>query len=124
MGPCIVIEASLIVIRAASMSDYATSFFNNPALVWITGSLLLLGGVAIIAFHPYWRGLSAILISLFGWFLAVRGIALLAVPQLYAQASGLATSLSWVRLIFAVPLAIGLWLTYVGWIARAAPSRS
>ncbi len=100
------------------MGDYATSFFNSPALVWVTGSLLLFGGVAIIAFHPYWRGLSAVLISLLGWFLAARGIALLAVPGLYAAAANAVTSLLLIRLIFAAPFAIGVWLTYTGWIAR------
>lgn len=123
IGPYLVIEASLIIIRASTMGGYATSFFNSPALVWITGSFLLVGGGGIIALHQYWRGLSAILIPLPGWLLAVRGIALLAVPTLYAAAANAAASPSLVRLIFAIPLAIGLWLTYVGWIARTAQSR-
>ncbi len=60
MGPYLVIEAGLIMTRARTMGDYATSFFNTPALVWISGSILLFGGVAIIAFHPYWRGVPVI----------------------------------------------------------------
>lgn len=104
------------------MGGYATSFFASPALVWVTGSILLFGGVAIIAFHHYWRGLSAALISLLGWFLAVRGIALLAAPGLYAEAADALTSPTWIRLIFAIPLATGLWLTCAGWLAGTAPS--
>jgi hypothetical protein len=122
IGPCLVIEASLVIIRAPMMGDYATSFFNDPALVWVTGSVLLFGGVAIIAFHQYWRGLSAVLISLLGWYLAVRGIALLALPKLYEAAANAVTSPSLVRLSFAVPLAISLWLTYVGWTVRTVQS--
>jgi len=118
MGPCIVIEASLIIIRAPLMGRYATSFFSEPALVWVTGSVLLFGGMAVIAFHQYWRGLAAILISLLGWFIALRGVALLAVPDWYAEAADMAGSALSVRLIFALPLAIGLWLTYTGWIAQ------
>jgi len=123
MGPCLVIEASLIIIRAPTMDRYATSFFSEPALVWVTGSAMLFGGVAIIAFHQYWRGLAAILISLLGWFIALRGVALLAVPDWYAEAANMAGSTQSVRLIFVLPLAIGLWLTYTGWIARGVPSR-
>jgi hypothetical protein len=51
-------------------------------LVWFAGALLLFGGLLIIAFHQYWYGPSEILISLFGWFLALRGLVLLAAPQL------------------------------------------
>lgn len=122
IGPCIVIEASVIVLRAPTMGVYATTFFDSPALVWVTGSLLLFGGVAIIAFHQYWRGLAAALISLLGWFLAARGIALLAAPRLYAEAADAITSPTLIRLIFVLPLLIGLWLTYTGWLTRAAPS--
>jgi hypothetical protein len=42
-----------------------TAFFENEALAWITGGLLLFSGLLVIAHHQHWSGLSAILISLF-----------------------------------------------------------
>jgi len=56
---------------------------------------------------------------LFVWFAG----ALLAVPQLFeraAAASAGATTL--VRIGFGIAVLIGLWLTYVGWIAEPAAS--
>ncbi len=93
IGPFLVIVPAIVAVRAPNAGTIASAFFQNEALVWITGGLLLFGGLLIIAQHQYWSGLSAILISLFGWFLALRGIALLAVPQLYASATAAAMNM-------------------------------
>jgi hypothetical protein len=77
-GPFLVIVPAIIAVRAPSMGMMLSAFFENDALVWITGSLLLFGGLLIIAHHQYWSSPAAILISLFGWFLALRGLVLLA----------------------------------------------
>ena len=72
------------------------------------------------------------MISLFGWILLLRGVVLMAAPDLYERAgmSMGATSaamsmgaISLVRLIFGALVAIGLYLTYVGWVAKpSSPS--
>ncbi len=56
-------------------------------------ALLLFSGLLIIAHHQYWSSLAAILISLFGWFLALRGVVLLAAPQLIERAAGAAMNM-------------------------------
>jgi len=96
-----------------------SAFFANDALVWLTGGMLLLGGLLVIAQHQYWSSVAAILISLFGWFLALRGLTLLAAPQLLAHAAAAALTMMPVVLIgFCALVLMGLWLTFVGWIAK------
>ena len=119
IGPYLVIAPAIIAVRMPDMGTILTAFFENEALVWIMGGLLLFGGLLIIAHHQYWSGLSAILISLFGWFLALRGVALLAAPQLYARAAAAGMNMMPIVLIgFGFLVLIGLWLTFVGWIAK------
>jgi hypothetical protein len=63
------------------------------------------------------------LISLFGWFLGLRGFVLMAAPQLIER--GGAASMGarpFVRIGFGVLALIGLWLTFVGWIAKPTAS--
>ncbi|TDQ16682.1 hypothetical protein [Phyllobacterium brassicacearum] len=105
------------------MGTLASSFFENPLIVWFAGALLLFGGLLIIAFHQYWSSAAAIVISLFGWFLALRGAVLLAGPQLIER--GAAVSMRVLPLIqagFGAAVLVGIWLTYVGWIAKPASS--
>jgi hypothetical protein len=84
IGPFLVIVPTIVAIRApsASMGTILSAFFQNDALVWITGGLLLFCGLLIIAHHQYWSTPAAIMISLCGWFLSPRGVVLLAAPQL------------------------------------------
>jgi hypothetical protein len=124
IGPFLVIVPGIIAMRAPNMGTILSGFFGNEVIVWFAGALLLFGGLLIIALHQYWYSLSAILISLFGWFLALRGVVLLAAPQLIER--GAAASLNFVPVVqmgFGVLALIGLWLTYTGWIASppAAP---
>jgi nicotinamidase-related amidase len=119
IGPFLVIVPGIIVVRAPEMDTSVSAFFENGALVWIVGGLLLFGGLLIIAHHQYWSSAAAILISLFGWFLALRGLALLAAPQLYQRAAASSVgALSLVRIGFGALVLNGLWLTFVGWIAK------
>jgi hypothetical protein len=73
----------------------------------------------IIAHHQYWSSPAAIMISLLGWFLALRGVLLLAAPQLIARGAAAASNMMpVVQIGFGVLVLVGLWLTFVGWIAK------
>ncbi len=123
LGPWLVIVPSIIVLRASGMGALASEFFKSDLTVWFTGAALLFGGLFIIAFHQYWSSVAAVLISLFGWILALRGLVLMAAPELYERAAMSMDAMPLVRLIFGVLVAIGLYLTYVGWLAKpASPS--
>ena len=60
IGPFLIIVPSIIAVRAPEMGAFASAFFENQALVWIVGGLLLFGGLLIIAHHPGWSSSSAI----------------------------------------------------------------
>jgi len=120
IGPWLIIVPGIIVLRASGMGALASEFFKSGLFVWFAGALLLFGGLLIIAFHQYWSNVAAVLISLFGWILALRGLVLMAAPDLYERAAMSMDAIPLVRLIFGVPVAIGLYLTYVGWLAKPA----
>ena len=102
------------------MGALASEFFKSDLFVWFAGALLLFGGLLIIAFHQYWSSVAAVIISLFGWILALRGLALMAAPELYERAAMSMDAIPLVRLVFCALVAIGLYLTYVGWLAKPA----
>jgi hypothetical protein len=87
IGPFLVIVPGIVMVRAPNTGAALTGFFENAALAWLTGGWLVFGGLLIIAQHQYWSSLAAILISLFGWFLALRGVVLLAAPELIENAA-------------------------------------
>jgi hypothetical protein len=119
IGPFLVLVPGIIAIRAPELGTMVGGFFENGLFPWITGALLLICGLIIIAHHQYWSDPAAVLISLFGWFLALRGFALLAFPLLYEEAADVSMgAMGMVRAGFCVLVLIGLFLTYTGWITQ------
>jgi hypothetical protein len=102
------------------MRQAFTSFFGNPALVFITSAFMLFAGVFVIANHQYWSSTSAVIISLFGWFLVLRALALMIFPKQYEQLGLGPNAVLLGRSVFGVIFLVGLWLTHTGWIARSA----
>ena len=118
LGPFFTIVPTTVAIRGSYMRTLFTEFKANPMWPWLFGAILLMSGLVIIAFHQYWRGPAAIIVSVVGWFLAIRGVLLLTVPGAYDAAgnavySSGATAAIWV--VFLCLAASGLYLTYVGW---------
>ena len=112
-----------ICIVPASMAARATELQADPLRAWALGAALLLGGSTIIAAHQYWRGAAAIIISLLGWLLAVRGVLLLLAPQVdLVAADALSGPIgpAFVRALLLCLSVAGLYLTYVGWAPRTA----
>ncbi|WP_327097453.1 hypothetical protein OIE68_00815 [Nocardia vinacea] len=83
---------------------------------------MLCGGLVIIGGHRSWRGPLAVTVSLFGWFVALRGFLLIANPE--AAESGVDSTMQSptatlvARIFFGVLAVIGLLLTYAGWFTR------
>lgn len=120
IGPVLVIVPGVVLVQAPDMRPYLTSFFGNPALVFITAAFMLFAGVFVVANHQYWSGPSAVIISLFGWFLVLRALALMIFPKQYEQLGLGANAILIGRSVFGVIFLIGLWLTHTGWIAKPA----
>lgn len=118
LGPFFTIVSTTVAVRGSYMRTLFTEFKANPMWPWLFGAILLIFGLVIIAFHQYWRSPAAIIVSVVGWFLAIRGVLLLTVPSAYEAAgdavySSGATVAIWV--VFLCLALSGLYLTYVGW---------
>ena len=119
IGPFVAAATVIVAIRLPDLSGLVDDLFTNAVLPWILGAMMLLAGLIVIAFHQYWYGITAVLISLFGWFVALRGLTLMAFPSAIEAGAGDTIAspglLLAARIFFLLLTAMGLWLTYVGW---------
>lgn len=108
-----------------------TGLVHNPATQpllsdigvwpWATGAPILMLGLFIIALHAAWRTVAAVIVSVMGWLMALRGFALMAFPGTFMSMVNSVTGVGAQRTIYIFLGLIGLYLTYVGW--APAPSR-
>jgi hypothetical protein len=119
IGPFVAVATVIVAIRLPDLTGLVDDLFANAVLPWLLGAMMLIAGLIVIAFHQYWRSVTAVLISLFGWFVALRGVTLMAFPATIETGAGdtLASQglLLVARIFFGLMTVMGLWLTYVGW---------
>ncbi|MCV7314839.1 hypothetical protein H7J77_04715 [Mycolicibacillus parakoreensis] len=120
IGPFLAVVTAVVAVRASTLSGQLAGFAGDPMWPWVLGALLFGFGLGIVAFHQYWRSLAAVLISLFGWFLLLRGLGLLVAPGLITEAAQSAsdTAVGAVRAGFGLLAVCGLYLSYVGWVRQ------
>ncbi len=117
LGPYLIIVPVTAVVRASLMSEIVAGFTADPVWAWVTGAFVLLAGLAVIAVHPYWRGAAAIIVSVTGWLMTLKGVSLLAFSQTYldAASNAIGVGVLWRTIELCVAVA-GLYLTYTGWV--------
>ncbi|MEU6248640.1 hypothetical protein [Glycomyces sp. NPDC047010] len=128
IGPYVAAFTTLYAIRLPDGIDVLDDLFTQPGLVMLLGTFMFLAGLIVIGLHRNWRGPLAITVSLFGWFVALRGFALIMSPdamQAGVEATmGNPTTVTVARIGFAAMAVMGLLLTYAGWFSRPAATNS
>ena len=116
LGPFLMISCGAAAVRASDMRPLVTGFGANPVWPWITGAFTLVGGLIVVALHQCWRGAAAVVVSVMGWLVVLRGLLLLAFPTAFMSMANsmLAASALW-RTVCVCFALVGLYLTYVGW---------
>ena len=82
-----------------------------PPVVYISGTLMFLGGLAIVRAHNYWVRNWTVLITLSGWFFLLLGLFRMFFASAYLQGSQ--NTSSWTFMVLEIILLIvGLIITF------------
>lgn len=119
LGPFFTVVSATVVARFADMPKLLAEFGSSVVWPWVTGAFVLMAGIVVVALHPHWRGAAAMIVSLLGWIMVVRGILLMAFPNFFMSIADRTIGAEGVwRAVFAIFVVIGLYLTYTGWVSR------
>jgi hypothetical protein len=122
----------LVLISLAMLADRqmmletADSLLRNRPLLLLTGMMTLIGGLAIVLTHNVWSGGALpVVITILGWIILARGLLLIFLPP-----SAMVSLWQMLRfeqffyLYLAVPLGLGLYLTYAGFKSSSSSPRA
>jgi hypothetical protein len=120
IGPFLVIVPATAAARASDMRALVSDFAANALWPWVIGTFVLLAGLVVVALHQYWGSPAAVIVSVVGWLVALKGLLLMAFPATYMSAvSSAVGAVTWWRTGVVVLVVIGLYLSVIGW----APAR-
>ena len=84
MGPVLLVigigMAVGLMLQGEGYSSLLREFIGSRSLIFITGILALVAGLAIVNTHNLWVRDWRVLVTVLGWLLVIRGITLLVFP--------------------------------------------
>jgi hypothetical protein len=117
IGPVILAAAVGLFLNREGYKAMAQEFLRSPALIYLSGVLTMLAGVAIVLAHNLWVADWPVLITIFGWLGAIGGAARIALPAATkAVGERMLDKPAWMTVGGLGWLAVGALLTFVGYV--------
>lgn len=115
-GPLMMAMAAGLLMNRKLMPEIAAQVGNDYGLIFMSGAILLVAGVAIVRDHNIWSGGWPVLVTLIGWLAVVGGVArMLYFRHLAAMATTVAQHPAALLGMALVMLFTGAYLTLKGY---------
>ena len=105
IGPVMLIVGLAVFANQRAFRDMAEKFLASPALLFLSGLLIMPMGLAIVLTHNVWTADWRVLITLFGWLNAIGGAV-----RLVAPATVMRTGHAMLRRPYFVTVAAAIWV--------------
>jgi hypothetical protein len=118
MGPVLLMVGTGMLANGVTYRSMAVQFFSTLPLIYVSGILMLVSGLAILNTHPQWPRDWGSVVTAVGWILTCVGAFRIIAPQF---ANFVATSIVVHAGFFVgtgvVVLALGGFITFKGYVA-------
>ncbi len=88
LGPILFVAAVPMLTNPGELQETAGEFLKNRALIYITGVLVMLGGLSIVNTHNTWVADWPAIITGFGWAMLIGGAVRIAFPSAVSAIGG------------------------------------
>jgi hypothetical protein len=107
IGPTLVAIAATMLINVGSFPALTEQISRDPALIFVSGILLLVAGLAIVRAHNIWAGGWPVLVTVLGWLAVLGGLVRMPFPiKLAAIVAGVGQSTGLIAAVAVVLLAL------------------
>ena len=81
IGPVMIVAGLAVLFNQRGFRELAQEFVESRALIFLSGLIILPAGVAIILVHNVWAADGRLMITLFGWIVAITSAVRVIAPQ-------------------------------------------
>ena len=116
VGPMLVVISVGMLTNQDTYHAVIGEFLHSGALIYLSGLLSLLAGIAIVNAHNSWRAEWSVIITILGWLMVIGGIVRIVFPYFTVSlGTTVYGSLAAVVIVGLVGLVIGGFLTFKGY---------
>jgi hypothetical protein len=80
IGPTLLAIGIAMLVNAGHFPEMAKQIGNDPGLIFVSGILLLVAGLAIVRVHNVWSGGWRVVVTVLGWLAVISGILRMFLP--------------------------------------------
>ena len=118
IGPVMLIAAIGMLLDQASHRAMSLAFLDSPPLIYLSGVLAMVAGLAIVLYHNVWAADWRVIITLFGWAGTIGGAARMLSPGSVKSVGTALLGKPWVTTVGGVLwLVIAALLCFYGYFA-------
>jgi len=113
IGPTLIAIGATILLDLSTWPFLLEQFSHDPALIYLSGLLLFVAGLAIVRAHNRWTVGWPMLVTVLGWLAVLGGLLRMLFPIQFGQlALGLAPRTGVLSAVAAVLLVAGVFLSF------------
>ncbi|MEP1209289.1 MAG: hypothetical protein ABJM29_05675 [Rhizobiaceae bacterium] len=117
MGPVLLVVSVAMLKDPEDLLSMGQEFLKSRALIFITGVLALVCGLAVVNAHNIWSASWPLLITLFGWAMLIGGVIRIALPgTVQTIGTAMLQRKSMARGVALIWLILGAGLCYAGYL--------
>ncbi|MCX6787111.1 MAG: hypothetical protein NTY93_01120 [Candidatus Kaiserbacteria bacterium] len=82
LGTYLVISGLFLLFRGKTVPNLLKDFFGHPAVVYLTGVILVFLSALLLIQNNIWDGTWRTVITIFAWFVLLKGVAYIFIPEM------------------------------------------
>jgi uncharacterized protein YjeT (DUF2065 family) len=117
IGPVLIVIGLGLLLKKTEFREMATDFLSSRALIFVSGLLTLVAGLAIVLTHNVWEFNWPVIITILGWLSVFGGVFRILFPNsVQSVGTSMLDKPATMTVSGAIQIVLGLWLSYVGYM--------
>lgn len=118
IGPVLIVIGLGLLLKKTEFREMATDFLSSRALIFVSGLLTLVAGLAIVLTHNVWEFNWPVIITILGWLSVFGGVFRILFPNsVQSVGTSMLDKPATMTVSGAIQIVLGLWLSYVGYMS-------
>jgi len=116
IGPYIIVIGVSLMLNQKTFRQIVEEFPKSPSLVYVTGLMTFVAGLAIVLNHNLWVADWRVIITVFGWMAFIKGLWLVLFPGTLGKANKFfLKNFKTALFIWSIMILVGISLTMKGY---------
>jgi uncharacterized protein YjeT (DUF2065 family) len=117
IGPVLIVIGVGLLLKKTEFREMATDFLSSRALIFVSGLLTLVTGLAIVLTHNVWEFNWPVIITILGWLSVFGGVFRILFPDsVQSMGTSMLDKPAMMTVSGVIQIVLGLWLSYVGYM--------